>query len=934
MLRFLFGKSSRSQEQAPPPARPPARAEPAPPPVEVIPLARRLEELAARPDGDPGILEAALASGPAEWREAALARIQEPALLARVACEGKSADGRHAAVLRVSDEALLAQIAQQVKSRDKRVYKVARDRLDGFARERERHALQARWLETVEALAAQEHPELSRVMEVERVWAALQPDADADARFQQARARLHARFQAQAEERRQARRQDVPLAERSVSGGAEATTGAPAASDVAAADGVGSVAGGTGAMPGGEGAVARHGAAGESEAAGTGASGGAHGGVAEGAEGGTAEGAQGGAAALAAGATVAGASLPEGSAALERSGALASGAGSGASASPSEASASPSGTSTVDLAAGEDPGAARKPAAAARRKVELDPALRDRIASEIEALEHALEDGHLHDAETRLATLSELQSQAGGVAGPLGSRIRRAVEEIARLRAWRRWGGQQARDHLVEAAEALPSRELPPEELGRAIKALRAQWQSIASSEGGAPQSLWERFDAACERAWEPVREHFARQAERRAGNLQRREAMLAELEARVAALDAPPVDWKAAAFALVDVGRRWQTLGPVDRKVAKTLEARFAAATGTLERRVRTVREAEAAEREALIRRAEQLSERLDSRDVVTRLRELQAEWQTRSRAVPLERAREQALWERFRSACDSLFQARDAARAAEEAERTAQAELEAAAFRKRSELWRGLREAALACSQAEQQLAAGIDLASAGPALLAQLQTAWQALPEISGRDAAPVQVRHQRLVAVCEGRETLDSILAGFQAASAQLAQGLLELEIGLGLQSPPEVQEARRRLQLARLADALRSGGRSDHDGLRRPALALCALPASSAALAQRLDAVLGELAPRPPERRPAPTRPAGAGRGAEGESRGRRGPPDRPRGEPDKRPGRGPRVRPEAGRSEARRADPQHAEGAPADSHARPPAAAPDRQLDA
>jgi len=122
---------------------------------------------------------------------------------------------------------------------------------------------------------------------------------------------------------------------------------------------------------------------------------------------------------------------------------------------------------------------------------------------------------------------------------------------------------------------------------------------------------------------------------------------------------------------------------------------------------------------------------------------------------------------------------------------------------------------------------------------------------------------------------------------------LAHGLLEMEIALGLPSPVELQEARRRLQLEKLADALRSGGRSDHDGLRRPALALSALPAPLAAHAQRLDAVLAALAPRAPERRPAPARPDRPERG----DRADRPPRDaRARGTPGERDAR-PRTAP-------------------------------------
>jgi hypothetical protein len=49
-------------------------------------------------------------------------------------------------------------------------------------------------------------------------------------------------------------------------------------------------------------------------------------------------------------------------------------------------------------------------------------------------------------------------------------------------------------------------------------------------------QQQKQQFDAAAERAYEPCREHFARQAEQRKENQQRREALLERLAAFAAA--------------------------------------------------------------------------------------------------------------------------------------------------------------------------------------------------------------------------------------------------------------------------------------------------------------------------------------------------------------------------------------------------------------
>jgi Domain of Unknown Function (DUF349) len=195
--------------------------------------------------------------------------------------------------------------------------------------------------------------------------------------------------------------------------------------------------------------------------------------------------------------------------------------------------------------------------------------------------------------------------------------------------------------------------ELPPEERGRAVKALREQWQGLNQTEGVAPPSLRERFDAACEKAWEPVRAHMAEQAERRAANLVRREAFLQRLEEQVKSLQAPTVDWRAIAQAVSEAPSRWRKFGHVSRESKQVLEARFEAAMGELDRRLRAVVAFEEREREGLISRAQFVASKPDDKELVARIRALQSDWQQRTRTVPLERDKEQALWERFSAIC-----------------------------------------------------------------------------------------------------------------------------------------------------------------------------------------------------------------------------------------------------------------------------------------
>ena len=160
------------------------------------------------------------------------------------------------------------------------------------------------------------------------------------------------------------------------------------------------------------------------------------------------------------------------------------------------------------------------------------------------------------------------------------------------------------------------------------------RWRRVS---GSANKEVWERFDAACTAAYAPAAAYFQQLAEERKANLEKADAMIAELRAHAGLLDQSPVDWKAIVNLGVQARQKWQTLGPVDRKHRPRLEGEFDAAYkllwGPLEQR----RRQEISSREALISEAQALSP--DQRAVVDQVRALQARWQEQAGSVPLKR-------------------------------------------------------------------------------------------------------------------------------------------------------------------------------------------------------------------------------------------------------------------------------------------------------
>ncbi|MGK5052699.1 DUF349 domain-containing protein [Janthinobacterium sp. RB2P8] len=268
----------------------------------------------------------------------------------------------------------------------------------------------------------------------------------------------------------------------------------------------------------------------------------------------------------------------------------------------------------------------------------------------LDAMEAALQDGLLHVASEHDKTLRD--NKHGRLTPAQADRLAHVRGEFKRLADWARWGGNVSREELVKAGEELPAQELPMAELAKKVGSLRERWKSLDTLSGPAPKSLWERFDAACSLAYAPAAQHFKQLADERHGNAAKAQELIAETAALAAE---ESTDWKHVASSSQRLRQAWTRLGTIDRKEKKRLDTEFGAALDALSKPLDTQRQIETARREQLIVEVGLLKP--SERNTVDMLKALQDKWQELARALPLERRAEQALWQRFRAACDDIF-------------------------------------------------------------------------------------------------------------------------------------------------------------------------------------------------------------------------------------------------------------------------------------
>lgn len=486
------------------------------------------------------------------------------------------------------------------------------------------------------------------------------------------------------------------------------------------------------------------------------------------------------------------------------------------------------------------------------------------------SLEQALAAGELQQAigfhERARDRLQHTISLSRQQMTALGERLQASAQRLGELRGWRRWGTQQAREHLCEDAERLVGLADGPEEIIRQIKHLRTLWKSLEGADDAAARTLWKRFDAACERAYQPCQAHFDAQAREREENLGKRQVVCERLEQFEAHTDWERVDWPAADRLQREAQNQWRKLGAVPRAQQKEIQRRFEKALRHLDARLQTERERELHRRQSLIEHVQAQAAAGDARAAVETAKQAQAAWHP---TVQASRREEQALWRQFRAACDAVFARRQAEQREADVERQINLarktalceELEgltagdsaalgeartrvqeaqavwtavgpvprgtykaleqrfAAACERleererdqekvrREEEMQGLRQRALLCARLEALL----EGQEPAVAVVAEAQHQWATL---GPWQTVWTKTLQQRFDAVCQallgGAGTRQSVVQRLEANRELKRTLCLRMEILAGVESPAEFAQARMEQQISRLSDSL-SGG---------------------------------------------------------------------------------------------------------------------------
>lgn len=223
----------------------------------------------------------------------------------------------------------------------------------------------------------------------------------------------------------------------------------------------------------------------------------------------------------------------------------------------------------------------------------------------------------------------------------------------------------EAKQALCEAAEALAEQSNIVEAF-RKLQKLHDQWRETGPVAAEQKETLWDRFKAASSVINRRHQEHFESLKQEQLKNLEAKTALCEAAEALVATVPTSHKEWNKANERLIELQAQWRTVGFAPKKENAKIYDRFRAACDkffeckhSFYADVKDDMEQNLSLKTALCEAAEALIESEDWKAATDKILELQAEWK---KIGTVSRRHADAIWRRFRAACDKFFERKSA--------------------------------------------------------------------------------------------------------------------------------------------------------------------------------------------------------------------------------------------------------------------------------
>ena len=222
----------------------------------------------------------------------------------------------------------------------------------------------------------------------------------------------------------------------------------------------------------------------------------------------------------------------------------------------------------------------------------------------------------------------------------------------------------EAKEAMCEAAEKLAESDDVVAAF-KELQKLHEQWKEYGPVAKECREQIWDRFKAATAVINKKYQAFFEGIKEQQADNLAKKTVLCERVEAIAAKEIASSNEWNALSKEIEEIQQEWKKIGFASKKENQRIYDRFRAACDAFFTRKREFytdykdnMNANLEKKIALCEAAEALKTSTDWKKATDQFISLQKQWKE---IGPVPRKKSEALWKRFRAACDEFFAERD---------------------------------------------------------------------------------------------------------------------------------------------------------------------------------------------------------------------------------------------------------------------------------
>ncbi|MBE0367567.1 DUF349 domain-containing protein [Pseudoalteromonas aurantia] len=230
---------------------------------------------------------------------------------------------------------------------------------------------------------------------------------------------------------------------------------------------------------------------------------------------------------------------------------------------------------------------------------------------------------------------------------------------LADARDWQKYAATPKRAELLLALdEKLKETDVDAKKRAAEVKLLRTRWNELGRIDTDEEKAQAAVFDEKIELLFAPCRAHFAEQElQRKAAKTERTQIIEQMSVLTNAPTQTSDFDWRHFESQFNRLAKAWRSAGSVDGAAYKALNEQYRDAHNCVNGMLKSFHQANAAAKQKLVTRAQELVSSDELATACDELKSLQKQWQTLGFAGAKQ---EHTLWQTFRQHNDTVFSLR----------------------------------------------------------------------------------------------------------------------------------------------------------------------------------------------------------------------------------------------------------------------------------